>query len=144
MKYFTIQKEILHSNIIPPPSLPGHVTSYTLHSCVLVYLCLSSYVYLGASPLQRWRWHHNSASQSLSHPHHIQLATAASHRGYISPRPPWCAGKNIDPPQQKHHPTSITGMKSEVGVNGLLFHRYVKRLQSYNQPRRKQAKKTCK
>lgn len=141
MKYFTIQKEILHNNIIPPPSLPGPVTSNTvayLCICVCLLMCIwelapskgEDDTTEQASP------YHTPTTSSWPPPQVTAVTYHPVHLGVLK--------KILTHLSKKHHPTSITGMESEVGVKGLLFHRYVRRWQSYNQPRRKQAKKTCK
>ena len=131
MKYLTIQKEILHINIIPPPSLPGHVTSYTvvyLCICVCLLMCIwelapskgEDDTTEQASP------YHTPTTSSWPPPQVTAVTYHPVHLGELKKYRPTSA-KNFTPPQSP-------GMESEVGVNGLLFHRYVKRLQSYNQP----------
>ena len=104
-----------------------------IHSCILMYLCLSSCIWelapskgeddtttVQASP------YHTSTTSSWPPPQVTAVTYHPVHDGVLK--------KISTHLSKKHHPTSITGMESEVGVNGLLFHRYVKRLQSYNQP----------
>ena len=131
MKYFTIQKEILHNNIIPPPSLPGPVTSNTvvyLCICVCLIMCIwepapskgEDDTTEQASP------YHTPTTSSWPPPQVTAVTYHPVHLGVLK--------KILTHLSKKHHPTSITGMESEVGVKSLLFHRYVRRCQSYNQP----------